>query len=336
MNWITQKKGLIDQYNSKIHKGKMPVRVLHWMNLFLFENSNQKFNKDLENALLSGKISKTIFLDDSDHPIIKPYIRCDSRNIVINETFLSYLWCVCHTVYTLYIQTIDYPSLNKQEGRVRYPISEDIIQKAKDLFSYAKSLILVHDEWNKELLPNPEKYLAEERTFIEQPNMFYNEAVKFILCHEFIHAAKHLDELDKGIDISHYLDFEKEADSEAIKILKTEPLINNEVLKKLGFPEIPLPPHGEFITQIGVIMAILSMFYFKATTDGGVKHPDVEDRLLEAIDLLEIEDTSHCWGILIVGLTLWIEQFNLGLNINYDLSYKEAFYNLIEQIKKLK
>ena len=75
------------------------------------------------------------------------------------------------------------------------------------------------------------------------------------------------------------------------------------------------------------------MFFFKATTTG-IKHPNTEDRLVSALNQLNLSADSECWGIALLGLELWGEQFNLNLKCNKQLNVKDAFEDMIKQIKE--
>lgn len=320
MNWILQLKGIIDHYNKNTHRGNQPIRVLEHINLYMFANTHPDFNSELIKAINENGFNKVIDINIGDTKINKtPYLKCDDKSIHLDETFISYLWCVCQSIYTLYIQNIDYPRCNKQLGKETYKVEEGKINKANELFSYAKSLIIDFTEWNKDELPNPEKYLAEDRDFIEQPNCFFTEAMKFILCHEYTHAIKHIDEINKGFyENSHFMEFEKDADSNSINLMK-KGIFPNKI--------------NELAVHIGIVFGILSMFYFKATTRSE-KHPSNEDRLVNALEQLELKDNSSCWGIALIGLNLWIEQFGLPYTRDINLQDKDAFYNLVAQIKE--
>ena len=320
MNWIFQKKGEINHYREKFHFGNQPIRVLHHMNVFIFQNTNPDFEKELSKTIEEKGISKQINIKYGDHKITKtPYINFEDRAIYLEETFLSYLWCICQSIYTIYLQKIDFPKHNAYYGREVYKIDEEILDNAYELFRYAKFLIVDFEKWDKNKLPNPEIYNAELRDYIEQPNCFYTEANKFILCHEYIHAIKHIDEiLNNKLENSHFIEFEKEADFEAI-----------ELIKKGIFPN----KINELPIQIGITLGILSMFYFKATTSG-IKHPNTEDRLVSALNQLNLSDDSECWGIALMGIELWGEQFELNLKWNKELKVKDAFDDIIMQIKK--
>lgn len=320
MNWIFQNTGLINRYNANINIGNQPIRVLHHMNLWMFQNTHPDFPNELSLAFDKNGLSKTIDIVYGDSKVQGPFIRVQNKRIVLQETFLSYLWCITHSVYVIYVLKIEQPKINQQVGKEVYPENEEDLKKAEELFDYAKSLIVTYAKWDKETLPNPEIYLAQKRDLIEQPNCIYTEAVKFILCHEYTHGIKHLDILNSGkeIELSGYKKFEKEADSNAIEL----------ILKGI-FPnrinELPI--------QIGITIGLLSMFYFKATTENKI-HPKTEDRLVDAVEQMQISDNHDVWGIALVGLRLWDEQFGLDFKWKFEKTDKEQFYDLIKQIKE--
>jgi len=332
MDWIFQKKGIIDLYNPKIHSGTQPVRPHHHMLIFMFQQTNPQFFEELSADIKDGKVNQTVDLIYGEVPLLKedrtfwtPRIIGSSKQIEVHETFLSYVWCAIYASYITYLETIDFPQANHRQGKVVYPISEQNIETANQMFDYARSLIVDFQKWNIDELPNPEKYLAENRDYIEQTTIFYNSAVKFILCHEYAHLKfEHLNNIDKNTDKSRFCEMEYEADNFAI----------DSIMK--GYFEV-----GQFAaeaqrlgSEIGVIFGIVVMFYFKASTEG-YKHPNSEDRLTNALERLKLDDNHLGWGIACTGLKYWDSQF--GKNLIWDIenmSSKELYYHLAEQIKK--
>lgn len=321
-SWVYQDTGIINQY--KDHQlGSQPIRVVHNMILYMFENTYPSFQGKLQTMVNDGKLNPKIFMIFGEEGIKgnnithTPRIDTGTRQIALHETFLSYLWCITYVVYILYIEKVDYPKINKEVGKVKYQISEEEISKAKELFSYAKSLIVYYSPWDKGILPNPEIYLAENRNYVEQTNMCYTEAVIFILAHELTHLEKHVDKLIKNTPDSNFLAFEIEADKEAV--LHT--LKGRHVL-------------GDIPVNTGIVVGLLSMIFFSADTTG-TRHPNVEDRITSALEMLNIGDEDPAWGMACVGLELWEEQFNLGFKWGHDFKTpKEQYYEAINQIKK--
>lgn len=330
MNWVFQKFGPINHYNHKIHLGTQPVRVIHHMVTYMFINTNAAFFADLQKQIEEGKLNRELNLALGEEPLKidnskfrTPRVNHETKQIELHETFLSFLWCSVYSVYVTYIETIDYPRVNKESGKVVKTISQENIEKAKELFDYARYLIVDFQTWDKEELPNPEIYRAEKRDYVEQTNLFYTEAVKFILCHEFTHLKIHVDQINEETTNSHYLVFEVEADNNAIDMMK----------KGISYSEDPFPTAHRLAVETGIVFGFLSMFFFSADTTG-IKHPNTEDRLTNALERLGLEENHFAWGIACVGLQMWDEQFGHNFTWNdQPISYKQQYYDITKQIK---
>lgn len=329
MSWITQQTGIIN-HHKETDFGTQPIRVLHWLNLYMFTQTHGTFFGELKKEIASGKLNSEIGIVYAEEPIRKengqfntPRVNGDTRKIEIHETFLSFLWCCTYSVFIRYVETIDYPRCNRVSGYTKYQISEENIQKASQVFDYARSLITDFTEWDKNEFPNPEIYEAEKRDYVEQTNCYYTEAVKFILIHEFTHLKLHVDQINKNSPISQFLQFEIEADNNAIDKVKA------------GLPKGPSPlaEAHRLVSENGIVLGLLSMFFFKATTEG-IKHPNSEDRLTNALERLDLINNDFAWGIACVGLKMWDEQFGLSFDwVENPQSYRALYYNIIGQIK---
>ena len=331
MDWIFQTHGTINHYKKDLHLGTQPVRVIHHMLTYMFQNTHPDFFKDLTKQIEEGKLHEELNLVFEEEPIIigngllrTPKINNDTRKIELHETFLSFLWCCTYSVFVTYIETIDYPRVNKENGEITHPINQSNIDKARELFNYAKYLIVDFQHWDKESLPNPEIYLAKNKTYVEQTNGYYTEAVKFILCHEFTHLKYHVDQIDNQTTNSHFLTFEIEADNNAIDMMK----------RGMGKNKSPLTIAHNLAIENGIVFGLLSMFFFSAKTEG-IKHPNTEDRLTNALERLDLIDNPFAWGIACVGLQMWDEQFGLKFNWSkIPVLYKDQYYDIINQIKQ--
>jgi len=91
---------------------------------------------------------------------------------------------------------------------------------------------------------------------------------------------------------------------------------------------------GEVFVKTGIVIGLLSMLYFSADTTGA-RHPNVEDRITNALESIDVDDEHIAWGIACIGLELWEQQFNLNFDWLPDPeSPRRQYYHLIEQIKK--
>jgi hypothetical protein len=333
MNWLFQKKGEINLYRPNIHGGTQPIRIQHPMLLFIFQKTNPTFFKEILEDIESGKVNQKINLIYGEIPLRKedgkfwtPRIIGKTKQIEIHETFLSFMWCVIYATYVTYLETVDFPRVNKANGHIIHPIIQKNIDVANEMFDYARSLIAVFQKWDINNYPNPEKYLAEDRNYIEQTNIYYTAAVKFIFCHEYSHLKfEHLKHIVDETEKSSFCEFEFEADNYAI-----------DSIKKGYFEPSHFAAEGQILAnEIGIILGILAMFYFQATTEGK-KHPNSEDRLTNALERLELEEDHPAWGIACIGLKFWDAQF--GKKIVWEIgkkSYLEIYLEVVKQIKEL-
>jgi hypothetical protein len=328
MSWITQKSGIIDHHRDTDF-GTQPVRVLHWMLVYMFQKTNSTFYEEVKDLINKGKLSGKLGIIYGEESIRTangfqtPRANGKTKEIELHETFLSYLWCCTYSLYVTFLETIDFPQCNFYAGYQAYPISEENIARAEKMFDYARSLIIDFTVWNKDEMPNPERLLAEKRTYIEQTNCFYTEAMKFILCHELTHLERHVEQINEHTTNSNYLAYEIEADNNAIDKMKAG----------MSYAPIPLAQSHRLAIEIGAIIGVLSMFFFRATTDG-VRHPNSEDRLTNVLERLDLIGNDAAWAIACVGLKFWDNQF--GHNFKWQEnpnSYKEEYYQIINQIK---
>ena len=217
------KNWLIDHGKNANYPGTQPVRVLTHVTIHYFQNTNIKFFDEIIKLVKQGKLDNLLDIQYGEIPneisngkFRTPKIVNVTKTIQLHETFLSYQWCITYAKYTIFVETIDYPKVNAEAGSIVKIINPDIITKATEVFNHAKFLIKNFDKWDLDDLPNPEKYPVSNRDYIEQSNMFYTEGMKFILCHEIVHAKKHLDNLPAESCPTCFQEMEFEADNEAI------------------------------------------------------------------------------------------------------------------------
>jgi hypothetical protein len=206
-------------------------------------------------------------------------------------------------------------------GYAQYKINQENIEKARELFNYAKFLIVEYEEWDKKKLPNPEYYPVNLDTYIWQVNSLYSYAVVSFMCHEFTHLKYHAHQYDKKLKDEDKIAFEKEADSNAIEILK-KGLME-------GYSE--LADAQRLVVEDGIVLGIICMFYLTDKTSSKT-HPALQYRLTNALESLPLENNENVWDMACLGLQLWDEQFNKKFVWNNKATSKEQYYDIIKQI----
>lgn len=312
---------------SEYHKGIQPIRVLQHNIIHRYENTNTEFHK-LSKELIDQKglkpgISYFIF----EEPVIyrcehfksqTPFVSLDGK-IAIHETFLSYLWIMSYCMWVLYDEAVAKPMQNFQTKREVNKIDKELIEQTEELFQYGKSLIKVYSEWNKETLPNPEKYSKEEEFYIHRANGLFVFATNFILCHEFAHVEKdHTKAVStRTVQNSERKKFEKEADERAIELM-----LNGK------------DGENDKSIELGILIGLASMLYFRDNVYGGDHHPDTDTRIKTYLEKINPSNEEPIWGVASLFFKLWDNQFNLNFNWPKHINdFKELFYNTLEQVE---
>lgn len=300
------------------HTGNQPIRVLKHNLTSRLEERNEEYIKSLQSDF---KLNKAIIYQVNDLPLNQrqlPFIDINGT-INIHETFLSYSWIICYYFFVLHEEAFAIPDYIKRGVETPKKHNPELLAQAEELFKYAKLLIVFFENWDIEELPNPE-YFDEntpEGWYILRTNDLFVETLNFVLYHEIAHA-----------------------ELEHIKKIKEENL-SNEERKKLEIEAdyrainlILLTCRNTNASSISIIIGLASMLFFKNNLNGGDKHPNIDDRLENAINIINPDKDSSVWTMLCIFLKVWDKQFNLGLQQKeeYD-TYKELYYDLITQVK---
>lgn len=315
---------------SENHNGIQPIRVLQHNIISRFENTNSDFLKISRELVINKNLNPGISYYIYEEPILfkcehfKSQTPCIDRNkkIAIHETYLSYLWIICYSMWVLYDEAVAKPMQNAQAGAIINVINTSRIHEAERLFEYAKSLIKVYTPWDKTNLPNPEEYSQEEEYYILRANGLFTYAINYILCHEFAHVEKeHIDAImaRKVPNIERKI-FEKEADDRAIELMLAGKDGNND--KSI---------------ELGILIGLSSMLFFRNSTYGGATHPDTDNRIKNLLEKLNPSFDQPIWGVAALFFKMWDNQFKFNFNWPIHVNdFKELFYNVLQQIEEQK
>lgn len=299
------------------HNGEQPIRVLkHNLTTRLVER-NEEYIKFLHSDF---RLNKSIKYHIANLPLVQkqtPFI--DSNGMInIHETYLSYTWIVCYHFFVIHEEGFAIPDRLKRNLLVPKPHTPELIDEAKELFVYGKSLIRVFDTWDKNL-PNPEYFDEDsnEGWYILRTNDLFVEVLNFILYHETAHAEyEHIKKVvTENLSNEDQKALEIDADTRAIELILSNGKNRN-------------------ISELAIIIGLASMLFFSRTVYGGSIHPNIDTRLENAIRIFKPSDDSAIWSMLSLFLKVWDEQFTLGLSnkTEYD-NYKDLFYDLLSQVR---
>lgn len=96
-------------YDSKIHKGTQPIRVLNGNILNWFENAEKDFLETLKDEVKYNELKNGIGYINSETKVREVAYVDDAKQITIQETFLSYLWTISYGLVVMFDEVIMRP-----------------------------------------------------------------------------------------------------------------------------------------------------------------------------------------------------------------------------------
>lgn len=291
----------------------MPIRVLQHNLIYAFENMNQEFLNLTQAVIARTDLDKGIAYIIEEEKVKSPYVLFNK--IFIQESFLSYVWCISFSLVVLYEDAIVKRSRREILGDQEEEPDMMKIKEAYALWAYGVSLIDNYTEWNKELLPNPEYYDERYEDLIPKINSVYLAAMCFILAHEFAHVElEHPKTNIPGIDDNELgIIIEKEADLRALNLV-----INHKTA---------INSTGE---NMGVLVGLCSLLFFKSTTEEKA-YPDVDDRIDAVFNFVNPDPMDSMWTIATLAYRLWDNLYGINLEWPKGLDTPKSLYYAIKK-----
>lgn len=303
---------MINTYNDT-HKGHLPIRVLQHNIVSVFENASPSFREYSLDVIEKNKLDPEIGYtmngtSSGKNKIIGPHVNIKERKIHLDEIFLAYMWCVCYSLYVNVDQLIS-----------RKPTF--IPSKSESLFEYAMTLKTKFSPWDKYSLINPERYARVDQEDIEKTNAIFERALAFILCHEFFHIKLAHIESEIYNDnnlcaemLSEKLENEIEADKEAVELLLSG-----------------CDKKNRSATKYGIVFALCALVFLKGKLARDT-HPDSDNRILEALEGLHLDENDTCWLVACVSFDLWQEEYRVLADWEEKGSFKDTFLYVSRQV----
>ena len=295
---------MINRYNAS-HLGCLPVRVLQHNIIATFESTTPEFLEYSKRIINEKGLDPEFGFLINRSPtmgteIIGPHVKNKEMKIYFDETFLAYLWCACYSLYVNSNLLID-------------PDSNFDITKANTLMDYAIKLKKEYIYWDMDMV-NPEQYSEIDKDDVEKTNEIFQHAFGFILCHEFYHVESgHIDsEMAGKSDLSFELatkklENENEADKKAVELMLSGCNSSNEKGVKYGI--------------VSALCALLLIQGRLARTT----HPDSDNRIIDALDGLELDDNDTCWLVANASLSMWENLYKQDIVWEEKSTFKELF-----------
>jgi hypothetical protein len=278
-------------------KGTQPVSVLQHNIVHYLEKMTPTFGDELRQLVLSAGLKPGLRFNCTSQPIsvrnedleweTHAASVDEDNHIEFHETFLSYLWIISYALIVLY-----------DEGNVkpakRIASSSQVLKQARRLLRYGLMLRKEFKPWRINSVPNPQKYDAGDREYIEKANGIFCIGTAFVLLHEIAHVhLGHTDLLKKRTHLSTHdkVTHEIAADKWAIEKIK-EGLGNQMDTTKC----------------CGVVAGLVALLLMSPSLLGG-EHPDRDDRLRDGLKALDLPETSNIWSIALVGIRIWEQTY---------------------------
>jgi hypothetical protein len=287
----------------------MPIRVLRFNLLHGFEHLNPKFRD------LAKKVNKELGLDFEIEYTVEeeaaksPYVIFNK--ILVQEPFLSYVWCMCFSLTVLHTEITVKMSKNAHYGIEAEVPDMEKAREAYKLWEYAVSLISGYSEWGINT-PNPENVDAKYTDLIQRVNSLYLTAMTFVLAHEFAHV-----ELEHNAKPSQTQGenaaLEREADARAIQLVME------------GVTE-----ENKHTRHMGLLMGLCSLLFFKSSTKEA-SYPNIDDRIQAILDIVKPNGQDPMWDIASLSYKLWGRLYQKNLIWQEGLNSPQHLYESIKR-----
>lgn len=304
-----------NHYNAEA-VGSQPIRVLKTDLFREFDN----IRSALHSWFPLGELNK-IDLDYKigGHSLVGPY--ATSKNIHVDETFLSAFWNYC---FGLIFST---PLGQTDKG--------EVLENSNpyDSLEYCRNIFTKYETWNLEQLPNPELRKKELTGAINFTNKVYSLGLNFILIHEFAHIVRG-DVFEPHISKSRSHEMEFACDLYAFEVFASSVDVTN--------PEM----------IIGILCATGLITFCSTFTDRDAQtHPFPDERLVKILEGFakhsKLEKNNNIWNIAIWILFTWDFLHNKCfpgskdsiLNVDPPENVKDGqrtFYETLERLQKKK
>ncbi len=316
------------------HPGNMPIRVLQNNVIHHFENVRDDALEKHKRWVNSGKLQPGIKWLIGREKAISPYADCASKEIVIQEVFLAYIWAMTYSLVVIYEETIQKKMMAGQwNGNVE--LNTPLLQNAERLFNWALTLTDRYSDWNKNL-PNPETHhTVDEKYYAEKVNGIFLNAIAFILFHECCHLVndhcefinrsgnKAVNQLTQSEE-QNYKTLENEADIFAIESLISSTDSNQcKLVKGLSI----------VLANISLLFIVKNPKHIKSAT-----HPDMDTRLHNFLEYLgqDLPSFDYLWYLACFACRIFFGFHHIQIKSEPATTSIELFYRYLSVFDNIK
>lgn len=190
--------------------------------MFAFQNAQVGFADDLQNAVEKRLVSNYIELIEHPVPLHGPKVNREASSklavICLHITHLEMLWAFIYAWMILFEEDIQKPQLAGRSPVMHGTTS--LSRRALKLLEWAMQIGRQYQPWPKDL-PSPKNYIDKgEQLYGEKSNLVFQQAVAYLLAHEYAHITSGHYEVFLELDLESpiRIEMEKEADIKAFEI----------------------------------------------------------------------------------------------------------------------
>lgn len=309
-----------------------PISVL-WGNIVhAFENPDESALELHKKATKYGKLAKSIAYDNRKENVRTPFVDLKTKEINLQETYLSHLWSFIYSVFVMYEEGIQKLLINNCfDGALRF--ETPLLQRAKLLFDWSISLTSEYSDWN-ERLPNPKTHNNErEQFYAEKVNAIFQDSVAYLMFHEFAHLTQGHESFFLGVglgdlsekDLAERIQMENEADQYAFSMLVKD--TDDEKQR--------------WVKGLSILFVICSALLVTrhANSIKQTTHPDLDNRLLNILLMLNLktdEAQFYCWYLCGFAIRFYLMKHNIEIEAREYETAQEAFFSYLDELDNVK
>ncbi|CAA9299619.1 MAG: hypothetical protein AVDCRST_MAG68-560 [uncultured Gemmatimonadetes bacterium] len=291
---------------------KTPVRLLSDNVLERFQNARaHTLARHLRN-LTAGKLIPAIGWDDRRMLLKGPHADPETRQIVVQEVFLAYLWAVTYALLVIDQEAYRKPIIEGRfEGELDF--TEPVLAEAWELFLWAMSLKRDFSEWPAYLPAPDRRRQIAGIDYTGLANGIFMDAAAYLLFHEYAHLVNdHWSVI--GPIRARPEDEITEADCEILKQIENEA----DVDAREALLASDDPARLQLSRGCGIVIAHSASLLLVPSPSKlrQIQHPDVDSRLVNAIYSLTpdvVGPRDMLWTVASLACSLFLRAHGLRI-----------------------
>lgn len=287
----------------------LPLHTITPVILRYLDKASPNYSEELDAAIKYGGLNPVIIYNNAKQPIRDIAEITEEHQIIINENYIAFLWCLSFAIITFY---------NERDNGIITFNKNRKLQEAFAIMDYGYSL---KEEWSywPEDLPNPTNI---ENRYVDEANAITIFAMNYIIAHEIGHHELGHNLADVELNIEEAQEDEFSADKYAFDVLIGGYVQGYEAKK-----------HS---INLSIIVGLGSILLLENSWKAEVLHPDTDARFTKILQNIQDAngdiDEYWTWGLTI--LYLWNVRYeNQIAYFSGDGSAKATYLEFVEHLR---